>query len=274
MRGLEAAYNQLAQAVQLQDVDKSTAAFAAFGQALNAVDGTLLAGHPRMLWKEFSMLLGNDAAEGHSARQLADVDRVFLTLKGHMRRTREQLGILPGETAHIERLAVSPDFQAELARVWRQYLALGQSLAADDLPTAQASLEGMSEAVASIGEQSLASHAQDVWADERSNLIRLIARLKNAQDIQTLRSEFSPLSQEIGVLAKTFGFGEADPIFELHCPMAFQGKGAVWYQNSDQTRNPYFGSTMLKCADRVDRIEHELPPMPDVGNAHENHSQH
>lgn len=58
----------------------------------------------------------------------------------------------------------------------------------------------------------------------------------------------------IGVLAKTFGFGEPGPIYELHCPMAFQGAGAIWYQDSDQTRNPYFGSTMLQCADRVEEL--------------------
>ncbi len=48
-----------------------------------------------------------------------------------------------------------------------------------------------------------------------------------------MRREFSKLSQEIGVLARAFGFGEVGPVYELHCPMAFNGRGAIWYQDND-----------------------------------------
>ena len=63
------------------------------------------------------------------------------------------------------------------------------------------------------------------------------------------------LSGVTGVLAISFGFGETMPVFQHHCPMAFGNKGAIWLQKDDQTRNPYFGSTMLKCADRVELID-------------------
>ncbi len=36
--------------------------------------------------------------------------------------------------------------------------------------------------------------------------------------------------------------------------MAFEGRGAIWYQAGEDVRNPYFGSTMLKCADRVEKV--------------------
>ena len=271
---LEDAYAQVAEAIQQQDVGKATAAFTQVGQALDKVDGSLLTGHPRMQWKEFAMLLGNDVVEGREAHQVAEADRVFLLLKGHMRRMREQLGVLPGEAGPVERIAVPAEFQAELARVWQQYLAVGQALAADNLPDAQTSLAALEAAVAAMSDKPLSGRAQDVWTGERANLVKIVERLREAQGIQEVRTEFSPLSQEIGVLVKTFGLGEASPVYELHCPMAFQGKGAIWYQDSDQTRNPYFGSTMLKCADRVERIAHDETPMPEQGNGHENHSQH
>jgi len=263
VRDLEAVYDEVAQAVQQQDVGRAAAMFAQFGQALDAVDGSLLTGHPRMLWKEFAMLLGNDAAEGRDVRRPADVDRVFLLLKGHMRRVREQMGVMPEEAAHVEHLAVPPEFQAELAGVWAQYLAVGQALAADNFPSAWESLGGFVAAVEAINDQMLMGRAMEVWTAERMNLLKLIDRLRSTQDIQSMRAEFSPLSQEIGVLAKAFGFGASAPIYELHCPMAFQGKGALWYQNDDQTRNPYFGSTMLTCADRVDRVVRDDAPRHD-----------
>ena len=103
VRGLEAAYDQVAQAVQQQDAARKPPQRShSSARRSTAVDGSLLTGHPRMVWKEFAMLLGNDAVEGRDARQPTDIDRVFLLLKGHMRRVREQLGVMPEETTHVE----------------------------------------------------------------------------------------------------------------------------------------------------------------------------
>ncbi len=93
MRGLEAAYELVVQAVQQQNLSNTTTAFAQISQALDDIDDAPLTGHARMQWKEFAMLLGNDAVEGRAVRQLAEADRVFLLLKGHMRRMRERMGI-------------------------------------------------------------------------------------------------------------------------------------------------------------------------------------
>jgi Cu(I)/Ag(I) efflux system membrane fusion protein len=191
-----------------------------------------------------------------------------------MRRMREQLGVMPEHEAHVELIMVPPEFQVDLARIWEQYLAVWQALAADNLPNAQESLARFEAAVSTVSDQPPAGRSKEVWAVERTNLLKLIERLKKAQDIQAVRTEFSTLSQEIGVLAKAFGFGDASPIYELHCPMAFQGQGAIWYQDSDQVRNPYFGSTMLTCADRVDRVVLDEAPIHGQLEAHENHSQH
>jgi len=60
-------------------------------------------------------------------------------------------------------------------------------------------------------------------------------------------------------------------VYELHCPMAFGGRGALWLQDNDQTRNPYYGATMLKCADRVELI---LPENPEEGPEHQHGGDH
>lgn len=226
------------------------------------------------------MLLGNDAVEGSDVRQIPDADRVFLVLKGHMRRLRAQFGIMPAEQRHDQHLAVSAEFQYELTRVWDQYLAVGETLATDNSAEAHRYVASLRSAVETVDAKSLTKDAMDVWNKERANLDASIVKLENAQDIEAMRTEFASLSQEIGTLARTFGFGEAGPIYELHCPMAFQGKGAVWYQASDEVRNPYFGSAMLTCADRVERIVHDEPMVDDKPaapaeqDAHQSHSQH
>ncbi len=274
LKALDDANEQAAEAIQSDDLPKATAAFERLSESLAAVDGSLFTGHSRMVWREFEMLLGNDAIEGTDAKQMGEADRVFLLLKGHMRRLREQLGVAAPESPEIERLAVAPQFQTALELVWQQYLGVGQALANDNLADATRGVDDLESELKAVSDAPLEARAKDVWSKERDSLLKLIAQLQAAEDIQSLRTTFLPVSQQIGVLARTFGFGDQSPVFELHCPMAFQGNGAVWYQQDDQVQNPYFGATMLKCADRVDRIAPEPVAGAEEHGSHEGHSQH
>jgi len=255
IRTLYDAYEQVTQAVEAAELDRITAALTEFGKALSEVDGSQLTGHPRMVWKELSMLLGNDAVEGADARRLDEADRVYLLLKSHMRRLREQYKVPRQTSREVQRLEVAAAFQSELAALWDRYQAVQKALAADEERMARESAALLQTALNTIEDEALKSPAaQQAWERERANLVRLVERLKQADDLTALRAAFRPLSEEIGVLAKTFGFGAAGPIYELHCPMAFAGQGAIWYQADDDVRNPYYGASMLKCADRVQEL--------------------
>jgi len=255
IRELENAYGAVAEAIRQGELGQATAAFARVDQALQEVDESLLTGHSRMLWNELAMLLGNDAAEGSDARQIEDADRVFLLLKGHMRRLHDQLGIQRGRQPQVERIAVTAEFQADLAGVWQAYLNIQRTLAADDFAGARQAVAEFRSAVAQVDDSPLSDRAKQIWAKELENTGKLLEVLDKAADIEAMRVEFLPLSQEIGVLVKSFGIGQAGSVFELHCPMAFQNRGATWYQDNDQVRNPYYGATMLQCADKVEKVE-------------------
>ena len=208
-----------------------------------------------MQWKEFSMLLGNDAVEGRDVNQIADADRVYLLLKSHMRRMREQLGVSAEQKRQVEQITIGSEFQKQLAIIWRAYLPIQMALAADNFPQARQGVTQLESTLSALDTSSLTGHAVHVWGWEQANLVSLLSDLNAATDIKSLRIEFSPLSDEIGVLAKSFGLGDVGPIYELHCPMAMQGRGAIWFQSDNETKNPYFGSTMLKCADWVKEID-------------------
>jgi Cu(I)/Ag(I) efflux system membrane fusion protein len=257
VRGLYEAYQRVTEAVQMANLEHITSAFDQFGRTLSQVDGSQLSGHPRMIWKELSMLLGNDAVEGRDVKQMDEADRVYLLLKSHMRRLRDQLSISPQQPQQqVERIVVAPEFQAELAAIWKQYLSIQGALAEDNLQKAQQALAALRTSVKTVDTTSLSeSAAQQLWNKEETNLSRLLDKLAAGEDIKAMREAFRPLSQEVGVLAKGFGFGDAGPIYELHCPMAFEGQGASWYQDNKDVRNPYYGATMLKCADRVAEVE-------------------
>ena len=275
IRELHGVYQEVTEAVEMGDLGRITSAFERFDRSLSEVDGNQLTGHPRMVWKELSMLLGNDAVEGSDVKQMDEADRVYLLLKRHMRRLREQLSVPTEREREVKRFAVNAEFQAELARVWERYLAVQRALAADEFETAREALVPLESAVATVDAGSLQDPAAEKrWHQEHANLTSLTDQLKQAEDIQAMRGKFRPLSEAIGVLAKTFGFGEAGPVYELHCPMAFEGQGAVWYQDDEEVRNPYYGATMLRCADRVQQVVHDEPAAnPDVPQDHSRHSQ-
>lgn len=274
IQALQDAFQQVTEAVESKDLGQVRSAFSQFASSLAAVDDSKLSGHARMQWNEFNMLLGNDAFEGQSVNQLDEADQVFLLLKGHMRRMREQLGVQTEQPPATERLEVPEVFQTELAAAWNQYLTIQRELAADNPQKAQVAAISLQTAINAVNPAGLSPRAIEVWRREQGNISKLTVALSEKSDLKDIRTAFKPLSEEVGVLAKTFGFGGGNPVFELHCPMAFHGQGAVWYQEEDQVKNPYYGSSMLTCADRVERVLVDEPSMPGSQQNHQGHSQH
>lgn len=103
------------------------------------------------------------------------------------------------------------------------YLAVQTALAAD-------TMDGVAENAAII-------HQQTELEAARS--------LAEAEDIESARSYFEPVSEHLIAAAREHGV--KDGVRLAHCPMAFDNKGASWLQSEGQLANPYFGATMLRC---------------------------
>ena len=89
-----------------------------------------------------------------------------------------------------------------------------------------------------------------------------------AEDLEAFRSGFAPFSETLVGLAKGFGIASSEPVYRLRCPMAFEGKGAVWLQKDEDVRNPYYGAAMLKCGSVVEVI---FPPGHKRAEDHADH---
>ena len=59
------------------------------------------------------------------------------------------------------------------------------------------------------------------------------------------REHFEVLSTDINDLIALLGTNKV--LFEDFCPMANDGKGAIWLSEIKDIKNPFFGSKMLKC---------------------------
>ncbi len=75
-----------------------------------------------------------------------------------------------------------------------------------------------------------------------------IAKSKNIEDTRVL---FEPFTIEITKIIDKSKIKLENSIYRFHCPMAFDNRGAYWLQDNEDTRNPYYGSSMLICKDEV-----------------------
>ena len=42
-------------------------------------------------------------------------------------------------------------------------------------------------------------------------------------------------------------FGSKQKLYQDFCPMANDGKGAIWISEVKEIKNPYYGAEMLSC---------------------------
>lgn len=261
----------IGEAIEAAELDAIRSGFSQLGEGIATLKVEQLSGDMRAQLEEFAMLLRNDAIEGQGVKSMQDADLVFLVTKRHAERLQQMFGLShAGHQMAQESLDVPVEFRQQLSQLVNPYLAISHWLSADDAKAATSAVAGLHQAVSTINAQSLTGKAAQRWQSELNSLSAIIARLSKASDLKTLRSAFALLSDELLTLQRVFGLSNSDQLYELHCPMAFEGRGASWLQANDAVRNPFYGASMLKCADKVEPLgEKTLPPNERSGHNHE-----
>lgn len=129
----------------------------------------------------------------------------------------------------------------EVKSVVDRFVALGVTLAADDLEGSKAGAKAFAEALRVDGAR-LTGGAQPGDAEIIGKLNALAARMVTHGAIQDLREEYLDASVEVLTLAKTHR-ATGDTYAVAFCPM----KPGRWLQTASPLANPYYGSEMLRC---------------------------
>ena len=74
-----------------------------------------------------------------------------------------------------------------------------------------------------------------------------LARADGAEGIDGLRAAFEEVTAAAEELFARAGAPEGRTLYRVHCPMAFDGRGASWLQAEEEVMNPYYGAAMLRC---------------------------
>ncbi|MHC4923558.1 MAG: efflux RND transporter periplasmic adaptor subunit [Planctomycetota bacterium] len=96
-----------------------------------------------------------------------------------------------------------------------------------------------------------------------------------ASDAASMRTALKEVTDALHPVIREGGDDRLGKLYLVHCPMAFDHKGADWLAREPKVENPYFGSDMFSCGDVTETLS--LPadfasemPMKDGGD----HSGH
>ena len=118
------------------------------------------------------------------------------------------------------------------------YLTIGDALAHDQV-------DGLDE----LG-STLTKAAQTKRGEPGVDAIVQGASHLGGQDLAATRAAFEEVST--GMIEYLHAHPEQQQGRTIvHCPMAFGGKGGVWVQPAGKVINPYEGSRMLHCGDKL-----------------------
>jgi Cu(I)/Ag(I) efflux system membrane fusion protein len=258
MQGIVEQYKTIQEKVEAANLAEIRAGYDELGKAVEAVPADLIGPDMRPQWFEIAMLLGNDVTEGREVDSMREADRVFALTRQHVDQMKAQFP-LPMSHDEMQMPAMAnmnapPEVTQQLNGFVGPYLGLGKALAADDLEGAKQAVEPFHQQLTSLLPIVSESKAVEMWSKEKRDLSEIVARLQKANDLAALRSGFALLSEQMLSLERMFGLPTDAALYELHCPMAFEGRGASWIQSEDAVRNPYYGPSMLKCADKVEKL--------------------
>jgi hypothetical protein len=127
-----------------------------------------------------------------------------------------------------------------------KYLTLKNALAKDDSKGAAGAGKALYATFNSINTKLIDAKLKATYLDIADDAKEHAEHIgDNSGKIEHQREHFVMLSKDINDLIKTFGIKQK--LYQVYCPMADGGKGAIWISETKEIKNPYYGSQMLTC---------------------------
>jgi Cu(I)/Ag(I) efflux system membrane fusion protein len=152
-------------------------------------------------------------------------------------------------------------FDKAMLPVLANYLKIQEALAADSTDGVQAAARSIATDAATLDTQSIIGEHAAQYADLPAVLQTSADALSKASSLDAAREEFKQLSERVatwGTMAKPAG------VDILFCSMA----KASWLQKHGETRNPYYGKSMLTCGEVVAGPGHSMDSTDSMKHQH------
>jgi Cu(I)/Ag(I) efflux system membrane fusion protein len=142
--------------------------------------------------------------------------------------------------------SVPEPMQRNLSQMLDEYITLTGALVEAD---ADAAKEAASAVLNSANAMPVATidGEQKAYAEKQIDIVRnSSAAIAGTADLAEQRNNLEALSEAVFSLTKAFNATD-EKVYYQHCPMVNNNQGAYWVSTNSEIRNPYFGSSMLKC---------------------------
>lgn len=127
------------------------------------------------------------------------------------------------------------------------YIDMKSAFVKDDLDKIDESIVVFKENVNKVNGELLKKEGTSAWKQHAKLYTTKLDEMAHIDGIENKRSYFSHISEIMYCTLKSFDFAKQQKLYVIHCPMAFEGKGAYWISDTKVIKNPYFGSKMLNC---------------------------
>jgi len=135
---------------------------------------------------------------------------------------------------------------ASINEIVVNYLKLKNALVNDNSKEAANSGNALVATIGKVDMNSISKEQMKDYMDIADDVKEHAEHIgNNASNIAHQREHFVLMSKDINDLIKTFGTEQK--LYQDFCPMANEGKGAIWISEVKDIKNPYFGSEMLTC---------------------------
>lgn len=154
----------------------------------------------------------------------------------------------------MSRVTTPQEFLEQLRPLLEAHFELQEALATDAFDEAQVSLGVIREVLGSVNMDLLKDKPHATWMDLAQRIENSIVLGLSTKTIEDFRKNvLEDLSNEFINVEKTFGHAGTGTYYKAFCPMALDGKGAVWLQSKEGIMNPFFGKSMQKCGTIQDK---------------------
>jgi hypothetical protein len=135
---------------------------------------------------------------------------------------------------------------AETKEVILAYLQIKNALATDNAKEAAAGGNALVEALEKVKEASFTGAQKQTYTEVKDVIKEHGEHIStNESKIAHQREHFDMLSKDMYDLVKAVNPGQT--LYQDHCPMYNDGKGANWLSEVKEIKNPYLGKKMPEC---------------------------
>ena len=157
-----------------------------------------------------------------------------------------QEGDMHDEAKSEEVAATADQTSFSIKEIVNNYLTLKNALTKDDTNGAADAGKVLYATFNKVNSNSIETKLKAIYLDIADDAKESAEHIgDNAGKLDHQREHFVMLSKDLNDLIKTFGAGQK--LYQDFCPMADDGKGAIWISETKEIKNPYLGSKMPKC---------------------------